>query len=125
MVASGVGLLVDAEKGRNESGIVLFTRKYGTRKELYVGWKMEIPTHQSYECIYHKKGMEVIYIMSFQYVQPTDAQKELMQHYRDGYEALAEEVKKDVSPSRGLSLAMTKLEESAFWLNKAITENDK
>lgn len=63
--------------------------------------------------------------MSFQYVQPTDAQKELMQHYRDKYEALAEEMKKDVSPSRGLSLAMTKLEESAFWLNKAITENDK
>lgn len=61
---------------------------------------------------------------TFQYVQPTDAQKELMQRYRDLYENLAEELKKDVSESRGLSLALTKLEESDMWLNKAITQND-
>ena len=60
---------------------------------------------------------------TFQYVQPTEAQKELMQRYRDLYENLAIELKKDVSESRGLSLALTKLEESAFWLNKAITQN--
>lgn len=61
--------------------------------------------------------------MSFQYITPTDEQKALMQEFRDKYEALAEELKK-LEKSRGLSLAITKLEESAFWLNKAITKND-
>lgn len=61
--------------------------------------------------------------MSFQYVQPTEEQKELMQKFRDKYEALAEELK-GLEKSRGLSLAITKLEESAFWLNKSITKND-
>lgn len=61
--------------------------------------------------------------MTFQYVTPTDEQKALMQEFRDKYEALAEELKK-LEKSRGLSLAITKLEESAFWLNKAITKND-
>jgi len=59
---------------------------------------------------------------TFQYVQPTDEQKETMQKFRDKYEALAKELK-ELSSSRGLSLALTKLEESAFWLNKAITQN--
>ena len=60
---------------------------------------------------------------TFQYVQPTDEQKEQMQVFRDKYEAFASEL--DAVPaSRGLSLAKTKLEESAFWLNKAITKND-
>ena len=59
---------------------------------------------------------------TFQYVQPTDEQKEVMQKFRDKYEALAEELG-ELSSSRGLSLALTKLEESAFWLNKAITQN--
>lgn len=62
--------------------------------------------------------------MSFQYVQPTEEQKATMQKFRDKYEALAEEVRQ-LAPSRGLSLAITKLEESAFWLNKSITQNDK
>lgn len=61
--------------------------------------------------------------MSFQYVQPTDEQIEQMKNFRDKYEALAEELK-TLEKSRGLSLALTKLEESAFWLNKAITKND-
>jgi hypothetical protein len=61
--------------------------------------------------------------MSFQYVQPTDEQKATMQTFRDKYQQLSDELA--VLPaSRGLSLAVTKLEESAFWLNKAITNNN-
>ena len=64
--------------------------------------------------------------MTMQYVKPTEVQIELMQRYRDKYEALLKEVKKLATPdgSRGLSLAITKLEESAMWLNKSITNND-
>lgn len=62
--------------------------------------------------------------MSFQYIQPTEEQKELMQKFRTAYEELAESLKAEVPASRGLSLAITKLEESAFWLNKGITQND-
>lgn len=61
--------------------------------------------------------------MSFQYIQPTDEQKETMQNFRDKYETLGKELK-ELPSSRGLSLALTKLEESAFWLNKSITKND-
>ena len=61
--------------------------------------------------------------MSFQYVQPSEEQKQLMQVYRDKYESLVNEIK-TIGQSRGLSLAITKLEESSFWLNKAITKND-
>ena len=61
--------------------------------------------------------------MSFQYIQPTDEQKATMQKFRDKYQALADEIKQ-LAPSRGLSSAITKLEESAFWLNKSITKND-
>lgn len=60
---------------------------------------------------------------TFQYVQPTDEQKALMQVYRDKYQALHEELK-TLPASRGMSLALTHLEESAMWLNKAITKND-
>ena len=59
----------------------------------------------------------------FQYIQPTEEQKITMQTFRDKYEALATELK-SLPSSRGLSLAVTKLEESAFWLNKSITKND-
>lgn len=59
----------------------------------------------------------------FQYVQPTDDQKQTMQKFRDKYDALYQEIKQLV-PSRGLSLALTNLEESAMWLNKSITKND-
>ena len=62
---------------------------------------------------------------TFQYVQPTDEQKEVMQKFRDLYEALKNEIEESsLESSRGLSLALTKLEESAMWLNKAITKND-
>ncbi len=63
--------------------------------------------------------------MRFQYVQPTEEQKKSMQEFRDKYEILSEQIKTMFPPSRGISLAITKLEESSFWLNKAITENDK
>ena len=62
--------------------------------------------------------------MSFQFVQPTEEQKVLMQEFRDKFSQLSEELKAKVAPSRGLSLAQTKLEEAAFWLNKGITHND-
>ena len=62
--------------------------------------------------------------MSFQYVQPTEEQKATMQKFRDKYEALSLEFQ-SLPNSRGLSLAKTKLEESAFWLNKSITKNDQ
>lgn len=60
---------------------------------------------------------------SFQYVQPTDEQKQLMQTFRDKFETLAREIGEAVGESRGRSLAITKLEEAAFWLNKGITNN--
>ena len=60
---------------------------------------------------------------TLQYVQPTDEQKVTMQEFRDRYEALFNELKK-LPPSRGVSLCLTKFEESAMWLNKAITKND-
>ena len=61
--------------------------------------------------------------MSFQYVKPTEEQIVVMQEFRDKYESLANELQEKLPPSRGLSLAITKLEESAFWLNKGITHN--
>lgn len=61
--------------------------------------------------------------MTFQFIKPTDEQVAQMQNFRDKFEALATEIKV-LEPSRGLSIALTKLEESAFWLNKAITLND-
>jgi len=62
---------------------------------------------------------------TFQYVKPTEEQLQKMQEFRDKYEKLAQEVRASFEePSRGLSLALTKLEESAMWLNKALTKND-
>lgn len=51
--------------------------------------------------------------MSFQYIQPTEEQKAQMQNFRDKFQALSDELA-TLEKSRGLSLAMTKLEESAF-----------
>lgn len=59
---------------------------------------------------------------TLQYVQPTEEQKELMQSFRDAYEDLYKQIE-TLDNSRGKSLALTKLEESAMWLNKAITHN--
>lgn len=63
---------------------------------------------------------------TFQYVKPTEIQIDTMQIFRDRYEALCKDIvtKFEGVESRGLSLAITKLEESAMWLNKFITNND-
>ena len=62
--------------------------------------------------------------MSYQYVKPTEEQITVMQEFRDKIENLDKEIKEKVEHSRGRSLCITKLEESSFWLNKAITKND-
>lgn len=59
---------------------------------------------------------------TLQYVQPTPESLEVMKNFRDKMEALYVEMQA-LPPSRGLSLALTKLEESAMWLNKGITNN--
>lgn len=60
---------------------------------------------------------------NFQYINPTEEQKELMQVFRDELQKLADKIKAEVPESRGKSLALTNLEQSAFWLNKGITNN--
>lgn len=59
---------------------------------------------------------------TLQYVQPTDEQKATMQEFRDKMEALYKEIEA-LPKNRGTALALTKLEESAMWLNKGITNN--
>lgn len=61
---------------------------------------------------------------TLQYVKPTEEQLATMQKFRDKFEALFNELKQ-LPASRGMSLCLTKFEESAMWLNKAITQNDK
>lgn len=60
---------------------------------------------------------------TLQYVQPTEEQKATMQSFRDKMEGLMKDMQA-LPPSRTLSLALTKLEESAMWLNRAITNNN-
>lgn len=59
---------------------------------------------------------------TLQYVQPTEEQKATMQEFRDKMETLLNEIKA-LPANRGTSLALTKLEEAAMWLNKGITNN--
>lgn len=59
---------------------------------------------------------------TLQYIQPTDEQKATMQNFRDKLETLYKEVEL-LPKNRGISLAMTKLEEASMWLNKGITNN--
>lgn len=61
-------------------------------------------------------------MVSFQYVQPTEEQKAVMQTFRDKFQTLADEIAQ-LPDCRGKSLALTKLEETAFWLNKGLTGN--
>lgn len=58
----------------------------------------------------------------FSYVQPSPEQIETMQNFRDKFEALYEEVK-TLPSNRGLSIALTHLEEASMWVNKSITNN--
>lgn len=62
-------------------------------------------------------------MVTLQYKQPTEEQLVTMQIFRDKMDALYNEIKA-LPTSRGLSLSLTKLEESAMWLNKSITQND-
>ena len=59
---------------------------------------------------------------TLQYVKPTDEQLEAIQGFRDLFESLYNEMK-SLPENRGLSIALTKLEESAMWVNKSITNN--
>jgi hypothetical protein len=61
-------------------------------------------------------------MVQFNYVQPTEQQKELMQLYRYRFEALYADVS-GLESNRALSRALTKLEEASMWLNKSITNN--
>lgn len=64
---------------------------------------------------------------TFQDVQPTDEQKEMMQSFRDKYETLYNEIKQlteNIPSGRRFALALTNLELSAMWLNKAIIKNE-
>lgn len=61
---------------------------------------------------------------TLQYTKPTEEQLAEMQVFRDKFEALFNELKARPS-SRGMSICLTKFEESAMWLNKAITNNDQ
>lgn len=61
--------------------------------------------------------------VTLQYKQPTAEQIATMQIFRDKMEDLYRDM--EILPkSRGLSIALTKLEESAMWLNKSISQND-
>lgn len=59
---------------------------------------------------------------TLQYLKPTDEQLATMQVFRDKFEVLFNEMK-ELPVNRGLSIALTKFEESAMWLNKSITNN--
>lgn len=61
--------------------------------------------------------------MTMQYIKPTEEQVAQMQVFRDKYQALRDELSQ-LPPGRGMALAFTKLDESAMWLNKALTNND-
>ncbi len=62
--------------------------------------------------------------MTFQHIQPTEEKIRLMEEFRRKFESLASEIKLTVIESRERSLAITKLEEASFWLNKGITHNE-
>ena len=62
--------------------------------------------------------------MTFKYVKPNDIHLEIMEKFRDKFEQLDKEINETLEDCRGKTLARTKLEESSFWLNKAIINND-
>ena len=57
------------------------------------------------------------------YVKPTDEQLALMQEFREKMGAVFEELIQKLPTNRGKSIALTKFEESAMWVNKSITNN--
>ena len=60
----------------------------------------------------------------WQFHTPTDAQKAAMQKFRDAFEALANLIEAESPSCRQRSLALTHLEESAVWANKAANQRD-
>ena len=60
----------------------------------------------------------------WQFHAPTDAQKAAMQKFRDAFEALANLIEAESPSCRQRSLALTHLEESAVWANKAANQRD-
>lgn len=68
----------------------------------------------------HEKALK--HMPTLQYVQPTPEQLEVMQKFRDKMENLYTEIS-ELPDNRGKSLALTKLEECAMWLNKSLTGN--
>lgn len=57
------------------------------------------------------------------YVKPTDEQLALMTEFREKMGAVFEELIQKLPTNRGKSIALTKFEESAMWVNKSITNN--
>lgn len=57
---------------------------------------------------------------AFDYVVINQVQIDLMQDFREQYKTLYSNID-SLHKSRELSLAITNLEQSAFWLNKAIS----
>lgn len=60
----------------------------------------------------------------YQYHKPSSEVIEKMALLRLTYSTLHTMIEKEAPPSRELSLALTKLEESAMWCFKAMTHND-
>lgn len=60
----------------------------------------------------------------WQFHNPTDAQKAVMQKFRDAFEALANLIDAEAPPCRQRSLALTHLEEAAVWANKAANQRE-
>lgn len=56
------------------------------------------------------------------FVEPTPEQKTKMKYFRDKMGEVLLELQ-EMTPNRGISMAMTKLEEASMWLNKGITNN--
>lgn len=60
----------------------------------------------------------------WQFHTPTDAQKAAMQSFRDAFEALAKLIEAEAPNCRQRALALTHLEESAVWANKAANQRE-
>lgn len=61
---------------------------------------------------------------NFSYHAPKDGQPQRYQEIRQRAKDMAYLLRSRCPPSRELSLAMTKLEESVFWANAAIARNE-